>query len=143
MKSALQLHAATSSRLLILASLLLLIVMAPAPAPAADKIPDSAWQTGTLRNVTNDTRSRVLGVMNNGQGMVGTQIRIVWHYTLEGGEYVYEADMTTNRHGRPLNVTINAPVKFAVVGMDLYLQDEAGKVHRLAIATKTLETDKQ
>lgn len=38
---------------------------------AAPRIPDSAWQTGTLRNVTNDTHSRLLGMYNNGQGMVG------------------------------------------------------------------------
>lgn len=49
------------------------------------------------------------------------------------------ADWTTNRHDKALNVTINGPVKFAVVGMDLYLVDDVGKVHKLAIATKTLK----
>jgi len=141
MKTAPQLYAATPARLLILLSLLLLSAVAPAPAIAADKIPDSAWQTGTLRNVTSDTHSRVLGTINNGTGMVGTQVRIVWHYTIENSQYIYEADRTTNRHDKALNVTINAPIKFAVVRMDLYLQDEAGKVHKLAIATKTLKTE--
>jgi len=139
-KPALKSHTVTPVSLLFLLSLLLLSAVAPAPAIAADKIPDSAWQTGTLRNVTSDTHSRVLGMMNNGQGMVGTQVRIVWHYTIDGGQYVYEADRTTKRHDKPLNVTINGPVKFAVVGMDLYLCDDVGKVHKLAIATKTLKT---
>lgn len=108
---------------------------------AVPKIPDSAWQSGTLRNVTNDTHSRLLGMYNNGQGMVGEQIRIIWHYTIDGGQYIYDAERTTNRHGKPLNVTINGPVKFAVVAMDLYMRDDAGKVQKLAIVTKTLKTD--
>ncbi len=139
MKSAPKLHAVTSVRLQILVSLLLLFAVAPTTAAAANKIPDSAWQTGTLRDVTTDTHSRVVGMINNGHGMVGTQIRIVWHYTIDGNQYAYQADRTTRGRKKPLDVTINAPIKFAVVGMDLYLKDEAGKVHKLAIATKTLK----
>jgi len=140
MKPASTLHTVTPARLLIFLSILLPSAVALAPAIAADKIPYSAWQTGMLRNVTSDTHSRVLGTINNGTGMVGTQVRIVWHYTIDGGQYIYEADRTTNRHDKALNVTINGPVKFAVVGMDLYLVDDEDKVHKLAIATKTLKT---
>jgi hypothetical protein len=107
----------------------------------AEKIPDSAWQTGTLRNVTSDTRSRVIGMYNNGQGMVGEQIRIITHYSIETPQYIYEAERTTRRHDKSLNVTINGQVKIAVEGMDLYIYDDVGKVHKLMIATKTLKSD--
>lgn len=140
-KPSLKSQTTTPARLLVLSSLLLFLFGAPASARAAHKIPDSAWQTGTLRNVTSNTHSRVLGVMNNGQGMVGTQVRIVWRYTIESSLYIYEADRTARRRDKALDVTINAPVRFAVVGMDLYVRDDAGKVHKLAIATKTLKTE--
>ncbi|MGO8720771.1 MAG: hypothetical protein ACLQMO_16395 [Acidobacteriaceae bacterium] len=116
-------------------------VLVVAVSYAAPKIPDSAWQVGTLRSATSDTHSHLVGMYNNGHGMVGEHIRIIWHYTIDGGQYIYEAERTTRRHGKPLNVTINGPVKFAVVGTDLYLRDDAGKVHKLAIVTKTLKTD--
>jgi hypothetical protein len=32
-------------------------------------------------------------------------------------------------------------MKFAVVGMGLYMRDDVGKVQKLAIVTKTLKTD--
>lgn len=109
------------SRLQVL--ILLLAAVASMPAAAAKTIPDSAWQTGTLRSVTNDTQSRVFGwTSHNGVGHVGEKVSVVWHYTIEGGEYVYEADRTARQHDKPLDVTINAPVQFAVVGMDLYLK---------------------
>lgn len=122
-------------------ALALTFALVVASTYAAPKIPDSAWQTGTLRNVTNDTHSRLLGTYNNGQGMVGEQIRIIWHYIINGDRYIYEGERTTNRHGKPLDVTINEPMKFAVVGMDLYMRDDVGKAQKLAIVTKTLKTD--
>lgn len=117
------------------------VFLAAVVSHAAPKVPDSAWQSGMLRGVTNDTHSRVVGMINNGQGFVGEKIRIVWHYTIEGGQYVYEADRTTRRHDKPLDVTINAPVKYAILGMDLYLQDSSGKVYKLAVVTKTVKGD--
>lgn len=137
-----QLRATSPARLLVCASLLLLAAVASVPAVAAKKIPDSAWQTGMLRNVTNDTRSRIIGwTSHNGVGHVGEKVSVVWHYTIEGQQYTYEADRTARQHDKPLDLTINAPVKFAVVGMDLYLTDDGGKAHKLEIATKTLKTE--
>jgi hypothetical protein len=136
-KPVLRRYIASAERLLILVLLLSFATV----AAIAEKIPDSAWQTGTLHSVTSDTHSRLLGMVNNGQGMVGEQIRIVTHYTIESPQYIYQADLTTKRHDKPLNVTINAPVTFAIVGMDIYLRDDIGKVHKLSIATKTLKTE--
>ncbi|MHB1021367.1 MAG: hypothetical protein ACYC46_02045 [Acidobacteriaceae bacterium] len=134
-------HAVTPARLTILVSLLLLAAVAPAPA-IAKKIPDSAWQTGTLLKVTDDSSSRIMGwTSHNGVGHVGTYVRVVWHYTIEDGQYIYEAERTTKQRDKPLDVTVNAPVKFAVVKMDLYLRDDEGKVHKLGIETKTLKTE--
>ena len=47
-------------------ALALTFALIVASSNAAPKVPDSAWQTGTLRNVTNDTHSRLLGTSNNG-----------------------------------------------------------------------------
>ena len=107
----------------------------------AEKIPDSAWQMGTLRSVTSDTRSRVLGAMNNGQGVIGEQVRIITHYAIDTAQFIYQADNTTRRHDKPLDVTINGPIKFAVMGTDIYVCEDTGKVHKMVVATKTLKTD--
>lgn len=119
----------------------MLVVFMLSIAAVAEKIPDSAWQLGTLRSVTSETRSRVLGTLNNGTGLVGEQIRIITHYTIETAQYIYQADRTANRHDKPLNVTINGPIKFAVVGTDIYVCEDTGKVHKLVVATKTLKTE--
>lgn len=137
-----QSHTEKLDRPLVTAIFLLLAMISSVPALAAKKIPDTAWQAGTLRNVTNDTQSRVFGwTSHNGVGHVGEKVSVVWHYTIEGQQYTYEAERTARQHDKPLDVTINAPVKFAVVGMDLYLQDAARKVHKLEVVTKALKTE--
>lgn len=121
----------------------LVLLLCALPASGADKIPDSAWQTGKLLNVSSESHSRVVGTINNGSGFVGTAVRVITHYTIENTQYIYQADRTSRRHDKALDVTINAPVQFAVVGMDFYLRDDAGRVHKLAVVTKTLKADNQ
>lgn len=140
MKTAPQSHTVTPTRLSIALALLLLVAVAPVPA-VAKRIPKSAWQTGTLRNVTDKSHPFVYGWRShNGVGRTVTTVYIVWQYTIENSKYIYTAEMKTKHRDEALNVTINTPVKFAVVGMDLYLRDATGKVHNLAIETKTLKT---
>ena len=121
-------------------SLLIVVLLLSLTALAATKIPDSAWQTGTLRNVTSDSHSKMVGAYNNGHGVLTEKVRTVTHYTIEAPQYIYQADRLTNQHDKPLDVTINGPVKFAVVGTDMYLNDDTGKSHKLTVATKTLRT---
>jgi hypothetical protein len=64
-------------RITCLESILITIFLLAFTDAIAEKILDSASETGTLRGVTNDTHSRLIGMYNNGQGMMGEQIRIV------------------------------------------------------------------
>jgi hypothetical protein len=58
--------------------------------------------------------------------------------------FVIETDTLTYtvseivRGGKPANLTVNGPVKFAVEGTTLYLMDENGKEHRTEIVKKVL-----
>ena len=58
--------------------------------------------------------------------------------------FVIETDTLTYtvseivRGGKPANLTVNGPVKFAIEGTTLYLMDESGKEHRTEIMKKVL-----
>lgn len=141
MKPVQQHRTATPARLPVLLSLVLLVVFAATPAAFAKKIPNSAWKTGTLRNVTEKSQPYVYGWRSaNGVGRTVTTVYIVWQFTIENAKYIYTAELKTKHRDEALDVTINTPVTFAVVGMDLYLRDAEGKAHKLAIETKTLRT---
>ena len=141
MKPVQQHRTATPARLPVLLSLFLLVPFAATPAAFAKKIPNSAWKTGTLRNVTEKSQPYVYGWRShNGVGRTVTTVYIVWQFTIENAKYIYTAEMKTKHRDEALDVTINTPVTFAVVGMDLYLRDAEGKAHKLAIETKTLRT---
>jgi hypothetical protein len=45
------------------------------------------------------------------------------------------------KHDKPLNVTINAPVKFAIENEDCYLLDDQGTEHKLVVEKKTLKSN--
>ncbi len=60
------------------------------------------------------------------------------HYVLHGQEYIYKADRRTTPRDKPLDVTIHGPINFAVVGAKVYVRDEQGKIHKLALVSKAL-----
>jgi hypothetical protein len=45
------------------------------------------------------------------------------------------------KHDKPLEVTVNAPVKFAIEKGDCYLLDDEGKEHKLMVEKKILKTN--
>ncbi len=101
----------------------------------SEKIPDAAWQTGTLDAMTGEAVDR--GAVVSGHTVIplsGT----VTHFTLHGAQFIYHADRGTIPRDKPLHVTIHAKVQFAVVGNSIYLKDEEGKVHKLTFVSKEI-----
>jgi len=113
-------------------SLLVLLLMV---SYALGKVPDSAWQTGTLKDLTTDTESRLLGA----NGILVQAQFVITHYFIESPTYIYEADLRLHAKDKQPPVTVNAPIKFALVGNDFYIQDEQGKEHKLKLVKKTLK----
>lgn len=110
---------------------------------SAEKIPDSlTWQPGIISSATSENHARVAGYYYGGSGNIRTRESTVTHYKVEGQQYVYETDWTTDRHNGPLDVTLNAPMTFAVQGMCIYLRDGSGKIHKMGVDTKELKPSK-
>jgi hypothetical protein len=111
----------------------------------AEKIPADAWQTGTLKDTSESWHSRSAGSIHSYQGnlhgaMASREYPIV-HYIVETDQYIYEADLVLRRKGKEQPaVTVNGPIKFAVVKSDLYVQDEQKKEFKLVSLKKTLKT---
>lgn len=103
---------------------------------AAAKVPDSAWQTGTLKDLTTDRESKLLGV----NGMLVQAQFVITHYFIESSTYIYEADLRSRAKDKQPPVTVNGPIRFALVGNDFYIQDEQGKEHKLMLVKKTLKS---
>ena len=82
-----------------------LVLLAGLVGPAyAARIPDSAWQDGTLQGMTTDSQSRLHGVANNGHAVLATSVVVVTHYIIDGpGGYTYEASWLVKvRHPQQL-----------------------------------------
>ena len=89
------------------------------PLIAGDK--HRNWQQGVLKTISTDTDTG----------------REVASYTIETGEYVYVVKRKVGHRDKPLLVTVNDPVRFAVEGQDFYLVDEQGKEHKLLLDRRT------
>ena len=78
--------------------------------------------------------------MNNGHGSLVEKHRTHDYYTIDAGEMIYVAVRETHLRGdKPLNVTVNAPIKYAIKGHDVYLMDDDGKQHKLSLQKKILK----
>jgi hypothetical protein len=110
----------------------------------AAKVPDSAWQTGTLTDITDEQRA----VTTEHEHAYGSHRHStttdnsysIPHYTIETDKYFYEAIANGGDRRRRLVLTVNGPLKYALIATDLYIQDEQGKEHKMTILKKTLKT---
>jgi len=117
----------------------LLICVAVCPLVAApslaEKIPAAAWQSGVIVSMGSNVR-------HWGPVMIGdvpmASDDVVTHFTLRGSQYIYHADRDSRVRDKPLHVTIHGNVEFAVVGRSIYLKDEDGKAHKLALVSREL-----
>jgi hypothetical protein len=74
--------------------------------------------------------------------MIATLRNDVTLYTIDDGKYVWVvSSRMIKKHDKPLNVTINAPVKFAIENEDCYLLDDQGTEHKLVVEKKTLKSN--
>ena len=116
---------------------LLLVVCSP-PFPAKER----AWTTGTLVNAATERDSRAVGVpptIVTGPKIV-TLRNDVTYYTIDDGKYMWVVTRRmTKKDDKPLQVTIDTPVKFAVEKKTCYLLDEQGEEHKLRVEKKTLK----
>jgi hypothetical protein len=123
-----------------LAVVLLLIAI---PAFAA-KVPADAWQTGTLTDIVDEQKAVTnehTHTYGNRQHSTTTDASyLIPHYLIETDKYVYEAIANSGDRRRTLTVTVNGPLKYALLGNDLYVQDEKGKEHKMTVLKKTLKT---
>jgi hypothetical protein len=93
---------------------------------------DRAWQTAKLVSAELKEGSAVAVPIND--AIVAGRIKS-WVYVLETETTVYEAQW---RSPKPLSLTINGPVKFAIEkGNVLFLIDEDGKERKLGVIRKT------
>src|SRR5713101_2881999 len=122
----------------------LILVLSLFSLPAiASKVPDSAWQSGTLVDITDEQRAvttehqHVSGSRRHSTTMDSSYT--IPHYIIEANGYTYEAIAKGGARRRRLSVTINGPLKYAFVGADLFIQDEQGKEHKMTILKKTLK----
>jgi len=105
---------------------------------------DRAWKTGTLVNAETQSGTRTVGIPPT--IITGPKITTlrndVTFYTIDDGKYVWVVSRhMTKKDDKPLNVTINAPVKFAIEKKACYLLDEQGEEHKLAVERKILKTN--
>lgn len=104
---------------------------------AKDKKPID-WHTGTLLDSATERGSKIVG---DKDGITELRRDNAYYQIDDGEKYVYVVRRSmTNRRDKPLPLTVNGPVQFALDGNDLLLLDEKGKQHRLAIEKKILKS---
>jgi hypothetical protein len=109
----------------------------------AAKVPDSSWQTGILTDLVDETHT----VNTEYEHAYGTHRHststessyTIPHYIIETDKYIYEAIANGGYRRRVLNLTVNSPLKYAIVGTAFYIQDEDGKERKMTILKKTLK----
>ncbi len=91
---------------------------------------DVNGDSGTYRGQTNASQTAVYRVFET--------------FVIEGDKYVYMAQERLKwRWSKAANVTVNAPVKYAIEKRKLFVMDEDGKEHEMEIMKKTLRLPDQ
>ena len=123
----------------LLCCVVFLFICAPS-FPAKDR----AWTTGTLVNAQTERDSRDVGVpptIVTGPRTI-TLRNDVTYYTIDDGKYLWVVTRRmTKKDDKPLNLTINSAVKFAIEKKTCYLLDEQGEEHKLTVERKRAKTD--
>lgn len=120
-------------RVLLLAALLCLL---PGSGFGAT-IHDDEWKPGTLLSTSSSSNSGLVGVYNDGHGVL-TQRTVTWiFYVIDGGAMRYQGRQTLKHPwNHPLNVTVRAAIKYAIRGHDIYVLDDDGKTQKLELVGK-------
>lgn len=104
-----------------------------AASPMAVAAKDRAWQDGILKDVSRTTE-------NQNGAFGGNEKTVLFSYTIEAGDRFYVAARAATFAGQPpVDADINSPIKIAVDGKDVYVQDKKGKEYRLRIIKQGLK----
>src|SRR5215813_4026867 len=79
------------------------------------------WKTGTLIAVESDNDT------------IHTRLLT---YKIDDGQMIWVASRTMYLRDKPLNVTVNAPIKFTVEGNHVFVLDDNQKEHKLTLEHK-------
>ena len=107
---------------------------------------DRDWTTGMLMDSEMERGTRIVTIppiVGSGQSpMIATVPNDLTLYAIDDGKYVFVVSrrILTVRE-KPLELTVNSPVKFAIEKSHCYLLDEEGKEHKLLEEKKTLKTN--
>jgi hypothetical protein len=117
-----------------------LILLASIGISAAEHQRD--WQTGKLLDT--DRNRYFAGTFTpagpNGHGQFGYPLyRAIQDYVIDAGTYIYVAEERVRPKSKPVNLVINAPVKYAIEKRKLYVIDDDGKEHEAQIVKQILK----
>lgn len=108
------------------------------------KIPDSAWQKGTLADIQNEQRNGISGVQYGEYAQLHGGTYIVRHFIVETPDMRYDfvpVPDTAIRIGRgKYSYVVNTTVPFAIHKSTVYIKDADGKIGRFRIEKQTLKT---
>ena len=115
------------------------MTIAAAPVGAQRK---RDWQEGICRDITTD--SKLVSVYSTGtttgNTVTGSSVPLsiqTAYYIVEAPDMIFVgAQRLRWRWSRPIDFTINRPIRFAVDKRDLYLLDAGGKEHRVELMKK-------
>ena len=110
------------------------------------------WQNGKI--LDSNRASEFAGtvdqpgvVLTNGIRLTNDSKRAVYRreqiLVIESDAFTYVSTELLGRKGKPANVTVNGPVKFAIDGRTLYFIDDDYNEHKTEIVKKILRTPGQ
>ena len=109
------------------------------------QLQDRTWQTGKVLDTQRSddyvgTEDRPGVVLNNGRRITNDKTRAIYRtretFVIEGQTHTYTVSKPLVK--KPVNLTVNAAVKFAVEGTALYLIDEDFVEQKTEIVKKVL-----
>jgi hypothetical protein len=103
----------------------------------------SRYFAGTIGNANTNGTTQSNGNYGTYQGNTNTSQTAVYRvyetFMIEGETHAYLAQQRLRwRWSKPANLTVNGPVKFAVEKRKLFVIDEDGKEHEMAIVKRIL-----
>ncbi len=106
----------------------------------AASVPEGDWKAGVLRSTSSSSHSQMLGVLNQGHGVLTERTTTWMFYVIDGFGYSYEGRQTLKHSwNKPLNVTVHGPIKYAIKGHDIFILDDDGKTQKLDLVEKFMQ----
>jgi hypothetical protein len=118
-------------------TLALCAILAVATSVSAETKRD--WQDGTWRDSSRVTDTR--GAVAVGPSVVLAR-RVSQQFVIETPEYLYVVEQRLKGRSKPLPMTVNGPVRYAIDKDTVYVIGEDGKEYKLDLTKKTLKINR-